>query len=463
MRSGGSRRAAVAALILAGVGLLPACRRDRAAPEARDGGHAGPAAAEQEALAFMPPGGAGPIDRRVLRLQEEVRRAPAAVAFVALGQAWIQKARNAADPGFYLNADACAALALGRDPEAADAHALRAAVHLNAHRFDAARIDAEAALRREPGGLFALGILADALLELGRYDEASADVDRMMALKPSLPAYARASYLLWLQGRTEPALEAARRAIDAAGGADPEPRAWMIVQAAMIFWHRGDAEGATAGFDRALAALPGYPQALVGKARVALARGDAPGAVALLDEAWRTSPHAETAWLLGDARSAAGDLAGARAAYSEVERLGRAGDGRVLAAFLATRGERVWEALRLAEEQRRVRPDIYSDDAYAWALYRAGRLAEARAASDRALRLGTPDARLLYHAGAIRIAGGDRAGGRALVRRALALNPGFDWFAAAEAERLARGSSHRTDVARHQSLAGARRDVERSP
>jgi len=449
---GGARpwSAVLAALILAGAGLVTACRRDRPAPAPAQGGAAAQrqlAAAEQEALAFMPPGGTGPVDARVSRLQAEVRRAPGASAFVALGRAWIQKARNAANPGFYLNADACAALALARDPEAAGAQALRAAVHLDAHRFEAARAAAEDALRRAPDDLFALGVLADALLELGRYEDAATATQRMMALKPSLPAYARASYLLWLRGRVAPALEAARRAIDAAGGADPEPRAWMIVQAATMFWHRGDLDGAEAGFDQALASLPGYPPALVGKGRVALARGDTRAAVELLAEAWRASPHAEVAWLLGDARAAAGDAAGARAAYAEVERLGRAGEGRVLALFLATRGERVEEALQLAGAERQARPDLYSDDTYAWALYRAGRLDEARAASDRSLRLGTPDARLLYHAGAIRLAAGERAAGLALVRRALALNPGFDWFEATEAGRLvSRPSALHPDV-----------------
>jgi tetratricopeptide (TPR) repeat protein len=257
-----------------------------------------------------------------------------------------------------------------------------------------------------------------------------------MRAKPDLPAYVRASYLFWLQGRAGPALEAARRAINAGSGGDPEPRAWAMVQAAMIFWHRGDHEGANAGFDRALEVLHGYPPALVGKGRVALAQGDARGAADFLERAWRASPRAETAWLLGDARAAAGDEAGARAAYAELERLGRAAEPRVLALFLATKGKDPGEALRLAGEEYRVRPDLYGDDALAWALYRAGRLAEARAASARALRLGTPDARLLYHAGAIRIALGERAAGLALVRRALSMNPGFDWTGAAEARRL---------------------------
>ena len=65
-----------------------------------------------------------------------------------------------------------------------------------------------------------------------------------------------------------------------------------------------------------------------------------------------------------------------------------------------------------------------------------GKLAEARAASDKALALGTKDARLLYHAGAIRIAAGDKAGGEKLVKEALQLNPSFDRTSAAEAAKL---------------------------
>jgi tetratricopeptide (TPR) repeat protein len=120
---------------------------------------------------------------------------------------------------------------------------------------------------------------------------------------------------------------------------------------------------------------------------------------------------------------------------------GRKSDRLTLVAFYATKNLSSDEALRLIEAERAERGGVYVDDAYAWALFRAGRIAEARDVSDRAISLGTPDARLLYHAGAIRLAAGDRQG-LSLIQRALALNPQFDWTGANEAAQLARGSAN---------------------
>jgi tetratricopeptide (TPR) repeat protein len=459
---------AVAAAIAAT--WLPGCRRSpssssssaaaaamdgRGTPLARDG-----SAAEDEALALMPLRGEGAGERAVRRRQDDVRKTPgSAAAWVALGRAWIQQARAASDPALHLNAGAAASRALALDPRAAAALAIRGAVELDAHRFDDARRTAEAALAIAPEDLVALGVLADALVELGRYEAADAAAARMMALKPSLPAYARASWLRWLRGDTGPALEAIRRGIDAAPAG--EPRAWALVQAAQVFLQRGDAAGAEAGYALALEVHPGYPPALVGQGRAALARGDAKGAVAALDEAFRRAPHAETAWLLGEARRAAGDRAGADRADADVDRLGRAAEPRVLALFLATRGASPGEAVRLAEEERARRPDVYSDDALAWALHRAGRAGDAWAAADRALRLGTPDARLLFHAGAIRLAGGDANGGRALLRRALAGGAALFPAEREEAERLVGGGAKKAAASTPRPLRGRYAQGER--
>jgi Tfp pilus assembly protein PilF len=62
-------------------------------------------------------------------------------------------------------------------------------------------------------------------------------------------------------------------------------------------------------------------------------------------------------------------------------------------------------------------------------------LEEARAAIKEALRLGTRDARLFYHAGMIAKAAGDRAGAREQLERALELSPEFDPLQAREARR----------------------------
>lgn len=402
-----------------------------------------PAAARQprddnKTLALAPPGGKTPVDEQLTQLQERARLSPEQVeAWLALGHAWVRKARVTGDPGYYLNAGACADVARKLAPEHRMALSLKGLVLLNAHRFTEARALAETVLEQDPDDVLALGVLSDAHLELGNFQGAAEATQRMVDLKPNLPSYSRAAHLRWLQGDAQGAKRFYRLALDAgADTRDLEPLAWALVQTAMIFWNEGDVEGADAGFDTALGRLEGYPPALVGKARVALARGEARRAVELLERAQAQTPLTETAWLLGDAREAAGDAEGARAAHAEALRLGRQADHLMLALFHATKGTSPEEALRLARAEHEARPNLWVENAYAWALYRAGQLPEARAASERALALGTKEPRLLFHAGAIRIAQGETAAGRALVKQALALNPAFDVTSAAEARRL---------------------------
>lgn len=389
-------------------------------------------------LALLEPRGSDFLEVRIRELQARVRRTPSkADGWVELGQAWVRMARSSGDSQHYLSADACADVALRLSPQDRGALDLRGLMLLNGHRFEEARRLAQSVVEREPEDASAWGNLADALTDLGRYAEAVHAAQRMMDLKPNLASYARASYLLWLRGDVARAKESARLAMDAGDDRrDPEPLAWVVVQAATLFWQEGDLEGAEAGFDRALRAKPGFPPALVGKARVALAQGQPVAAAALLQQAFDARPLAETAGLLADARRLSGDGPGAEAAEQEVLREGRSGDGRTLSVYLSTHGREPDEALVLAERELATRDDIYTEDALAWALYRKGRLAEARAASDKAMALKTPDARLLYHAGAIRLALGEHGAGLALVKRALAMNPGFDPVAAPEAQAL---------------------------
>jgi tetratricopeptide (TPR) repeat protein len=212
--------------------------------------------------------------------------------------------------------------------------------------------------------------------------------------------------------------------------------AWALVQTALVFWHEGDYAGADAGFDLALQRFGGYPPALVGKARVAIASGRYADAIRYSRLALERNPSVETRWLLGDALLLAGDASAASETWDRVISEGRVHDRRTLSSFYAREKRNGSEAVSLARQEHHDRPGSYSKDALAWALYRAGELDEARTLSDEVLRVGTPDARLLYHAGAIRMATGDVTSGKDLVRRALRLNPAFDAFEAKEAAAL---------------------------
>lgn len=391
---------------------------------------------ESREICLSDPHGGLPIDEALREQQNRARQlANKPDEWILVGKGWVAKARRSADPGFYVNVEACASAALHVEPASVAALELRGLALMNDHRFAEARDTARTILARGVKDSIALGTLSDALLELGAFDESAAATQDMVDLRPDMSSYSRASYVRWLQGDRANAKLFLRYALNGRDARDPEPAAWTLVQAGTLYWNEGDYEGADAVFAEALKFLPDYPPALVGRGRVALSRRQPAAAVAFLERAFRINPLVETAWLLGDAREMIGGPGAGSREYERAVEEGRRTDRLTLALFYATKDREPDEALRLIETERATRGGVYVDDAYAWALFRAGKIHEARKASDRALRLGTPDARLLYHAGAIRLAAGDKDG-RDLVRRALALNPRFDWTGAAEAARL---------------------------
>ena len=107
-----------------------------------------------------------------------------------------------------------------------------------------------------------------------------------------------------------------------------------------------------------------------------------------------------------------------------------------LARLLAGDPGRAGEALAIAEEAASARQDIFTMDAVGWAALRAGRIARAVEASRLALRTGTRDRAILYHAAAIAAAAGDRDRARTLASRALEGHPTFDVVLAPAARAL---------------------------
>ena len=426
--------------LLVGMTAAAGCRgKDVAlAPERAPLRKTAPSATDEARdVCLADPGGGGPLDGLLRAEQGRAReRSQKSDEWVAVGRDWVRKARLDSDPGFYVNVEACTTVALALESDYVPALVLQSLVRMNDHRFEEARAIAERILAEDAENPVALGTLSDALLELGRYDEAAVAAQRQAAVRPGMAAYSRGSYIRWLKGDDRTARLLIREALQGRDARDPEPAAWTFVEAANLFWHLGDYPGSDAVYTKALEWVPDYPSALVGRARIAIAREQPRQALELLEKAYRLRPLPETAWLQGDAHEMLGDKAGADEAFARVVQQGRRGDKLTLALFYATKDRDLDEALRLIEEERKSRGGIHVEDTYAWVLFRRGQVKEARAASDRATRLGTKEARLLYHAGAIRMAAGDVVGGRTWVRRALALNPRFDWTGASEAHRL---------------------------
>jgi tetratricopeptide (TPR) repeat protein len=203
----------------------------------------------------------------------------------------------------------------------------------------------------------------------------------------------------------------------------------------------GRLEAAEAGYEAALATYPGYHRALAGLGQVRAAQGRDAEAVALYRRAIEVVPQPDYVAALGDVHARMGQGEEARRQYALIEYIGRLSAlnqalyNRELASFYLDHDLKLDEALSLARRELDVRRDIHAHDLLAWALLKNGQAEAAREAMVQALRLGTRDARLFYHAGMIERALGNTGAAARYLRLALDTNPYFHLRQADEARR----------------------------
>ncbi|HEX4746141.1 MAG TPA: tetratricopeptide repeat protein [Gaiellaceae bacterium] len=387
-----------------------------------------PAALADRALA----GTAGGVGASALvSLETRVADGPRDTALLTqLGFAYQLRWRETADPSYLPRSERALrrAVRLGSD----DANALLGlgSLALIRHEFRAALRYGRHAERLLPGSSRPYGVIGDALVELGRYDEAFAAFEKMVSLRPALASYARVAYARELGGDREGAVEAMKLALDAASG-QPESAAWVHVELAKLRLALGHEDAARRHAHAALRAFPGYPSARVELARVEAASGRLAAAIAQARRAVDAVPTSSSVTLLADLLARAGrteEAARQRATVAVIDRL-QAANGIAVdlesAVWRADDRIRPGETIALARRARAARPSIYGDDALAWALARAGRCEKAVPLARRALRLGTKDGLLHFHLGYAQGCAGDRAGMLTQYRRALAVNPSF--------------------------------------
>jgi tetratricopeptide (TPR) repeat protein len=415
---------AAATAVVIGAGYLtwsPPARPSEGVGRSRSRGHA--AVDHQE------------LQRLIAAYESRVRAGPNAADYAFLAQLYLQRGRGTGDVGTYLQAEQAVTAALALAPTDSGARVLLGGVRYTTHDFPGALDLARQVLTENPDQVGALGLAGDAQLELGAYTEAAQAYAKVVATSPDAPAIeVRQARLAFIQGRVEQA-----RRLAAKAESDAKASALGGVELAYYEAFHGQVEldvghyaMAAQFYTEALEEAPGYYVALAGLARTRAVQGRLGEAIGLYEKTVATLPQPDFVAALGDLYTLTGDTAKAKLEYGTVEviatlaRINRQIYNRQLALFDADHGVRLDEGVRLADTELSVRKDVYGYDADAWALYKIGRYAEARAAAEKALAQGTRDARILYHAGLIDEAVGHPAVAMAELRQALAISPNFD-------------------------------------
>lgn len=325
----------------------------------------------------------------------------------------IQQVREGADAALLDEAESLYLQIRSDDPSDADALIGLGGIALSRHRFRDALGLGEQALAITPRSSRALGVTVDALIELGRYDEAADALDAMLKARPDLASYSRLSYFHELLGDLDRAIDAMERAV-VAGGPVVENTEFARVKLADLWLLKGQPEVAAGLYETTLQQMPDYIPAMHGLARVAVARGDVDEAERLMLQAVATSALPESLVQLGALQARAGDSDLAAATYASataLERFHRNASGvpEPFGAVLEADHGDAAVALELASQIYEESPTIGAADALAWALHVNGRDDEAIEYSREALRTGSGSPSILYHAGVIADAVGDSA------------------------------------------------------
>jgi len=363
--------------------------------------------------------------------------------YITLASAFISEGRITGDNTYYSNA-ALKMLDMVTDSTTANKDlvfqslSLRSAVLLNMHQFKDALVAAQkgVAISSYNAGIF--GALVDANVELGNYDEAVKDCDKMISIRPDLRSYSRASYLRQIYGQNEGAIAAMKMAVEA-GMPGAESTEWARTKLADLYLDNGNADSASILYRTSLVYRPDYPFALTGMARVEKNKKNYDAAIAWTKKAIKARSEAAFVAQLADLYELKGDATDAKETRNDVVDLLEEGQNdepkdalvkhnvsRELATAYLNAGN-LDKALQYAQTDLNMRPEnIDANDLIAWIYYLKGDYANAKIHADKMLATKTRNANMLYKAGVIYASAGNMQQGNAMMHDALAINPELD-------------------------------------
>ena len=372
---------------------------------------------------------ASALSRSIAALQDRLQVLPEDYSsWSALGFAYVAQARATADPSYYPRAEEAFARVLAARPDDADALAGQGALANARHEFAAGRDLAMRAVAIDPYDATAKGVLADAQLELGEYDEALVTLQAMVDLRPGVASFTRVSNSYELRGDLEGARYALEQAL--AISVDPSDAAYSLFYLGELAFNVGDYDLAAEHYAEALRRDPENVAILAGQARVTAAQGDPEAAVAGYADVVERLPQPTYLVEYGELLESLGRTDEAQAQYDVADvastlftAAGVTPDIEV-ALYDADHG-RPAQALETAEAQYATRRSVQVEDALAWALHANGRDAEALEHALAAQKLGTRNALWDYHRGMIQMELGLVDDARASLTLALETSPAF--------------------------------------
>jgi len=291
-----------------------------------------------------------------------------------LALAYTQRARETANSDYYDRALDALDVSFDLAPNNFQARKLVVWAQLGQHEFAKALEGATELQRIAPDDLLVYGLLTDAHIELGNYAEAEEAAQWMLNLRPgNIPGLTRAAYLRELFGDIDGAIDLMATAYPAIQRRETEDRAWTLTHLAHLELERGRNERAETMLAEALALFPDYHYALANLAKVRTAQGRLSEAVELLRKRYAIAPHPENLYELAVAleRSGGSDEAAplfeSFVANALAESKGWDNANRELIAYLVDVDPA--QALSIARREIDRRSDVFTLDAYAWALH----------------------------------------------------------------------------------------------
>lgn len=347
-----------------------------------------------------------PAEIRIGQAKTAIQQNPKkADGYAALAGALLRRELETSDPKFRREAEVAIEKALGAEADHFEALKARTMVLLRDREYSKAQDLARKLNKRTPDDVPTYGLVAEASVALGDYNEAEEAVQWMLDMRPgNVPAYLEGATLREMFGEIDGARDFLSQAYQRIRPEEVEERASVLLRLSHLALLNNNPVSADRLVEQARKLFPAYPAATLQLARVRMAQKKYAEAADLFRQVNTIVPRTEYLFYIADALEKGESAQEASGTFAEFEKKAieeselADNANRELIRYYLDGSKNVPEGLRLAKKEASVRHDSYTLDLYAWGLYASGRKAEAKTQSDRAVAVGLRDPDVLAHA-----------------------------------------------------------------